>query len=84
MQAQFGELQEQIGAKLLPVMVKLAEVGLKVVGWISENTKIVGILVGSLGRAARDHLRGRATKVAGAIQACSRRSPRSSRRRSGC
>lgn len=42
---QFGELQEQIGAKLLPVMVQLSEIGLKVVSWVSENARTVGILV---------------------------------------
>jgi hypothetical protein len=46
---QFGELQEQIGAKLLPVMLKLSAVGLQVVSWISENTRTAGILVASLG-----------------------------------
>jgi Flp pilus assembly pilin Flp len=45
---QFGELQEQIGAKLLPVMVQLSEVGLKVVSWISDNTRVVGIFVASI------------------------------------
>jgi len=34
---QLGELQEQIGAKLLPVMTKLAAVGLRAVSWISQN-----------------------------------------------
>jgi phage-related protein len=46
---QMGELQEQIGAKLLPVMLKLADVGLKVVGWISRNSDLALALVGSLG-----------------------------------
>jgi phage-related protein len=41
-----GELQEQIGAKLLPVMSKLATIGLTVVDWISKNTTVVGILIG--------------------------------------
>jgi hypothetical protein len=40
---QFSELQEQIGAKLLPVMNDLATVGLKVVDWISRNTTTVGV-----------------------------------------
>jgi phage-related protein len=43
-----GELQEKIGAGLLPVMSKLAEIGLKVVDWISKNTKTAGILLGTL------------------------------------
>jgi hypothetical protein len=47
-----GELQEQIGTQLLPVMTKLTAEGLKVVDWISRNTKaaeaIVGVLFGLL------------------------------------
>lgn len=46
---QFGELQEQIGAKLLPVMLALVGVGLQVVGWISQNTTVAGILIGTIG-----------------------------------
>lgn len=38
---QFGELQEQAGQKLLPALLKLADVGLKTVDWISRNQKIV-------------------------------------------
>lgn len=49
MAVQFQELQEQIGAKLLPVMSKLVTVGLKVVDWISKNTTLAGILVGAIG-----------------------------------
>jgi hypothetical protein len=65
---QFGELQEQIGAKLLPVMLKLADVGLKVVDWISKNTKTAGILVASLfGLLAVVTLVGAATKAWSAI-----------------
>jgi len=49
---QMGELQEQIGAKLLPVMLKLTDAGLKVVDWISHNTTTVGVLIGVLGGLA--------------------------------
>lgn len=45
---QFGELQEQIGAKLLPVLLKLSDIGLKVVDWISRNTTVVGVFLGVL------------------------------------
>ena len=45
----FGELKETVGQKLLPVMMKLAEIGLKVVDWISQNQKIVGPLVAVIG-----------------------------------
>jgi phage-related protein len=48
LQVQMGELQEKIGTGLLPVMSKLAEVGLKVVDWISKNTTTAGILLGTL------------------------------------
>lgn len=66
---QMGELQEQIGAKLLPVMVKLSEIGLKVVDWISQNTTTVGVLVGSFGALlAITTAVGFATKAFGAIQ----------------
>jgi hypothetical protein len=51
----FQELQEQIGAKLLPVMSKLADWGIKTVDWMSKNGKVikplaiaVGVLVGGL------------------------------------
>jgi hypothetical protein len=42
---QFGELKEQVGEKLLPALIKLAEIGLKTVDWISQNKEIVGPLV---------------------------------------
>lgn len=45
---QMGELQEQIGAKLLPVMGALVEIGLKVVDWISKNVTVVGAILGAL------------------------------------
>lgn len=46
---QMGELQEKIGAKLIPVMTKLAEVGLTVVNWISRHTNTTLALIGALG-----------------------------------
>lgn len=39
---QMGELEEQIGAKLLPVMLKLEQAGLDAVEWISENADEIG------------------------------------------
>lgn len=51
---QMGELQEQIGAKLLPVMQKLADAGLKAIDWMSKNegkAKALAIVVGSIGVA---------------------------------
>jgi len=46
---QLSELGEQIGTKLLPVMVKLSDIALKMVDWISQNTTTVGVLVGAIG-----------------------------------
>lgn len=46
---QFGELREQIGTKLLPVMQKLAEIGLKLNDWISKNVTLVGTMVATIG-----------------------------------
>jgi hypothetical protein len=47
---QLGELQEKIGAGLLPVMGKMVSIGLRAVEWLTRNTgaaKIVaGVLVG--------------------------------------
>jgi len=49
LKVEYQELQEQIGAGLLPVMSKLLTIGLAVVNWISHNTKLAGVLVGVLG-----------------------------------
>lgn len=49
---QLGELGEQIGAKLLPVMVKLSDIGLKMVDWVSQNTTVVGVFVAAVGGLA--------------------------------
>lgn len=38
---QFGELEEEAGRHLLPVLLKLADAGLKVVDWIGKNKEIV-------------------------------------------
>ena len=38
---QWGELEEQAGEKLLPALIKLAEIGLKVVDWASKNKEIL-------------------------------------------
>lgn len=65
-----GELQEKIGAKLLPVMEKLIDVGFKVIAWIDENQKLVGILVGTLGSfLAVVYVITKAIKVWTAVQA---------------
>lgn len=46
---QFGELKETLGEKLLPVMMKLAEFGLKTIDWISKNKEIIIPLVTVIG-----------------------------------
>jgi hypothetical protein len=46
---QFGELKETLGEKLLPVMLKLAEFGLKTIDWISKNKEIIIPLVTVIG-----------------------------------
>lgn len=49
LQVQFAELQEEIGARLIPVLTKLATAGLVVVDWIGKNQTTVAVLVGTLG-----------------------------------
>ena len=47
----YGELKEQIGAQLLPVMQKLTDAGMKVVAWLQKNPEAVkyfAIAVGAL------------------------------------
>jgi hypothetical protein len=45
---QFGEVQETVGKALVPILQKLAEVGLQVVGWIQDNITVVGPLVAAI------------------------------------
>lgn len=47
----FGDLQETVGQKLLPVMEKGVEWGTKTVDWISKNTEWLGPLATALGIA---------------------------------
>ncbi|MCW2763619.1 MAG: hypothetical protein JWR85_3820 [Marmoricola sp.] len=47
LQVQFGELQEQIGAKLLPIFAKLADWGLKTIDWMDRNQTTVKVLAGA-------------------------------------
>ncbi|HEY0889650.1 MAG TPA: hypothetical protein VGE38_08580 [Nocardioides sp.] len=46
---QYGELQETIGQKLLPIMASLTDAGLRAVDWIDRNQKLVAVLVGAFG-----------------------------------
>ena len=48
----FGDLQESLGEKLMPIMSKAAEVGLKVVDWISQNASVLGPLAAGIGIVA--------------------------------
>lgn len=52
MAVQLSELQEKIGYALIPVMSKLVDIGMKVIGWVDRNTKLAGILVAVIGGLA--------------------------------
>ena len=52
----FGDLQESLGEKLLPVMNKAAEIGLKVVDWIQQNADWLGPLAMGIGLVAAEFL----------------------------
>lgn len=45
----FGELKESLGAKLLPVLMKATEWGLKVAGWIERNQDVLLPLIVTIG-----------------------------------
>jgi hypothetical protein len=49
---QFGELQEEVGARLLPVLLGLTKTGLKLVEWIDRNRDSLGPLVAIFGTFA--------------------------------
>lgn len=49
LKAQLENLGTEIGAKVLPAMVKLSEVGLKMIGWVDRNRVLVGTLVAVVG-----------------------------------
>lgn len=52
LQVQLGELQEEIGLKLLPVLTKMATFGLKAVEWIGKNQGKVTALVAAIAALA--------------------------------
>jgi hypothetical protein len=52
MNNQFGELKETLGQKLLPVMLKATNIGLKVVDWIAKNKTVVLPLIGVIAAVA--------------------------------
>ena len=45
----FGEIQETVGAKLVPAMIKLFNVGTKVVSWVDKNSAVLIPLAGVIG-----------------------------------
>ena len=47
-----SELGEKIGSAVLPAMQKLTDIGIRMVGWISQHTTLVGSLVAVLGGLA--------------------------------
>ena len=48
----WGDLQELVGEKLMPIMMKLTDVGIKVVDWISRNSDELQPYIIALGAAA--------------------------------
>lgn len=46
---QYGELQEAAGKKLVPALTKTADVGLRVLDFISRNSAVIGPLVAVVG-----------------------------------
>lgn len=52
LQNQFGELQEEVGARLLPALLGLTRTGLKLVEWIDRNKDTLGPLVKLFGSFA--------------------------------
>ena len=52
LQTKFGDVQEEIGAQLLPVMLQLADGAKVLVDWISQNASWLGPLAAGLGIAA--------------------------------
>lgn len=49
--AQWGDLQEQVGAKLLPMLLSLTDVGISLTTWMNDNgnaAETLGVTIGSL------------------------------------
>jgi hypothetical protein len=46
---EFGNLQEKVGSKLVPVLLTLADKGMKVVDFIDRNSQVIGPLVAIVG-----------------------------------
>lgn len=77
LQVQFDELQESIGAKLLPVMTKLTSIGLAAIDWMTQHATITKVVAAAVvGLVTVVFLVGKAiqawtaiTKVATVVQA---------------
>ena len=52
LQTKFGNLQESVGEKLVPVILTLADGAEKLVGWIEKNASWLGPLAAGIGAAA--------------------------------
>ena len=52
MQTEFGDVQEEVGSQLLPILVDLGEVLLGVIGFVKENSEVLGPLAVGLGVVA--------------------------------
>jgi hypothetical protein len=52
LQNRFGELQEKVGAKLVPILTQLANKLLSVIGFVERNASVIGPLVAVLGGLA--------------------------------
>lgn len=52
LQAEFGDVQEEVGSKLLPILVKLGEVLLGVIGFVKDNSAVLGPMAAALGVVA--------------------------------
>lgn len=52
LKAQLENLGTELGAKLLPAMVKVSSAGLKMIAWVDRNRTTVGVLVAVVGTLA--------------------------------
>lgn len=49
LQTRFAELQEEVGERLQPALLRLTDAGLKVVDWIERNQTTTAVLAGTIG-----------------------------------
>ena len=66
----FGELQESLGSKLVPILTKVAEKLIQVIGFVERNQKVIVPLVAAIGGLATTvWLVNKAVKAYTAVQA---------------